>query len=263
MTTDLVVVADSDPVELVANLMDWHKIRQVLVEDGEHRLVGLVSYRTILRLVARGASTDLGSLSVADVMRRDPVCVPPDMPPIRALEVMRSFGIGASRWSSIGNSSASSPSTIMNVAGLLLNNSTPAERKPAVRRLTAAASEHPWASIVQHVTFRDHGWGSSSGPWGSPRSGISAMGTTTPSQRVLRPWARKSRSRDSWWAGLIGGASGNSSGMNATVLWIIAAILVVVGVVQLLQGQIILGIVLIIAACLVGPGGYSVFHRRA
>ncbi len=51
--------------------------------------------------------------------------------------------------------------------------------------------------------------------------------------------------------------------MNATILWVLAAILVVVGIVQLLQGQVILGVVLIIAACLVGPGGYSVFSRRA
>ena len=51
--------------------------------------------------------------------------------------------------------------------------------------------------------------------------------------------------------------------MNSTVLWIIAAILVVVGIVQLLQGQVIFGIVLIVAACLVGPGGYSVFSRRS
>jgi Flp pilus assembly protein TadB len=51
--------------------------------------------------------------------------------------------------------------------------------------------------------------------------------------------------------------------MNATVLWVIAAILVVVGIVQLLQGQLIFGIVLIIAGCLVGPGGYSIFRRRA
>jgi hypothetical protein len=50
--------------------------------------------------------------------------------------------------------------------------------------------------------------------------------------------------------------------MSATLLWIIAAILVVVGVVQLIQGQIILGIVLIIAGCLVGPGGYSLFRSR-
>lgn len=50
--------------------------------------------------------------------------------------------------------------------------------------------------------------------------------------------------------------------MNATLLWIIAAVLVVVGIVQLLQGQIILGIVLIVLGCLVGPGGYSIFNRR-
>ena len=50
--------------------------------------------------------------------------------------------------------------------------------------------------------------------------------------------------------------------MNATVLWIIAAILVIAGIVLLVQGSWILGIVLIIAGCLVGPGGYSVFHSR-
>ena len=50
--------------------------------------------------------------------------------------------------------------------------------------------------------------------------------------------------------------------MNA-VLWVIAAILAVVGVVQLLQGQFIFGIVLLIAACLVGPGGYSIFRSRS
>ncbi len=50
--------------------------------------------------------------------------------------------------------------------------------------------------------------------------------------------------------------------MNATVLWLIAAVLVVIGIVQLLQGQIIFGALLIVAGCLVGPGGYSVFNRR-
>ena len=50
--------------------------------------------------------------------------------------------------------------------------------------------------------------------------------------------------------------------MTATVLWIIAAILVIVGIVQLIQGQIILGLVLIVLGCLVGPGGYSLFRTR-
>ena len=50
--------------------------------------------------------------------------------------------------------------------------------------------------------------------------------------------------------------------MNATVLWVIAVILGIVGVVQLIQGQIIFGLILIVAAFLVGPGGYSLFSRR-
>jgi uncharacterized protein YqgC (DUF456 family) len=51
--------------------------------------------------------------------------------------------------------------------------------------------------------------------------------------------------------------------VSATLLWILAVILVIVGIVQLIQGQIILGIVLIVAGCLVGPGGYSLFRSRA
>ena len=51
--------------------------------------------------------------------------------------------------------------------------------------------------------------------------------------------------------------------MNASLLWIIAAILVVVGIVQLLQGQVIFGIILIVLGLIVGPGGYSIFNRRA
>jgi hypothetical protein len=51
--------------------------------------------------------------------------------------------------------------------------------------------------------------------------------------------------------------------VSATVLWVIAAILVIVGIVQLIQGQILFGIVLIVIGCLVGPGGYSLFRNRA
>lgn len=58
-------------------------------------------------------------------------------------------------------------------------------------------------------------------------------------------------------------ATSKGIGMNSTVLWIIAVILAVVGIVQLVQGQILLGIVFIIGACLVGPGGYSVFKNRS
>ena len=50
--------------------------------------------------------------------------------------------------------------------------------------------------------------------------------------------------------------------MFGTILSILAVILVVVGVIQLLQGQIVFGIVLIVVGCLVGPGGYSITRGR-
>ncbi|MBM7784010.1 GPGG-motif small membrane protein [Tenggerimyces flavus] len=44
-----------------------------------------------------------------------------------------------------------------------------------------------------------------------------------------------------------------------TILWIIAAILVIAGIVALVRRQMIAGIVLIIVGLLVGPGGVSLF----
>lgn len=45
----------------------------------------------------------------------------------------------------------------------------------------------------------------------------------------------------------------------ATLLWIIAAILVIAGIVALFRRQLVWGIVLIIVGLLVGPGGVSLF----
>jgi hypothetical protein len=46
---------------------------------------------------------------------------------------------------------------------------------------------------------------------------------------------------------------------TATLLWIIAAVLVIAGIVTLLRGGVVAGIVLIIVGLLVGPGGVSIF----
>jgi hypothetical protein len=51
--------------------------------------------------------------------------------------------------------------------------------------------------------------------------------------------------------------------MSPTVLWIIAVIIAVVGVIVMISGSILWGIILLIVAALVGPGGYSIFRRRA
>lgn len=49
----------------------------------------------------------------------------------------------------------------------------------------------------------------------------------------------------------------------SAILWLIAAVLVIVGVVQLIQGQIIFGAILIVLGCAVGPGGWSLFRTRS
>jgi len=49
------------------------------------------------------------------------------------------------------------------------------------------------------------------------------------------------------------------SGAGATILWIIAAILVIAGIVTILRGGVIGGIILIVVGLIIGPGGYSIF----
>ncbi len=44
-----------------------------------------------------------------------------------------------------------------------------------------------------------------------------------------------------------------------TLLWILAVVLVVAGVLALFRRQILWGVVLIIVGLLVGPGGVSIF----
>lgn len=44
-----------------------------------------------------------------------------------------------------------------------------------------------------------------------------------------------------------------------TILFIIAAILVIAGIVTIIRGSLLFGIVLIVVGLLVGPGGVSIF----
>ena len=53
--------------------------------------------------------------------------------------------------------------------------------------------------------------------------------------------------------------NGNGNGAD-TLLWIIAAVLVIAGIVTIVRGAVLWGIVLIVAGLLVGPGGVSIFN---
>ena len=92
MTTDLFTVGPDDPVALVANLMLWERIRHVPVEDKDHQLLGLVSYRAVLRFLTAGGATQRAS--VADIMRTDLTTVTPETPTLEAIHLMKRFKIG-------------------------------------------------------------------------------------------------------------------------------------------------------------------------
>ncbi len=54
-------------------------------------------------------------------------------------------------------------------------------------------------------------------------------------------------------------AAAGCGGAVSTLLWIVAVILVVAGIVSLVRGGVVGGIVLIIVGLLIGPGGVSIF----
>jgi CBS domain-containing protein/gamma-glutamylcysteine synthetase len=91
MRTDLFTVAIDDPIEIVANLMLWERIRHVLVEDKDHRLIGLVTYRGVLRHLAGGPRAK--KTAVADIMLTDVTTVRPETTTIEAIRIMRRLRI--------------------------------------------------------------------------------------------------------------------------------------------------------------------------
>ncbi len=96
MTTSLTTVNEDELVELVAYLMNLRQIRHVLIEDKDHNLVGIVSYRSILRLMAEGRTkTEAENMPVSEVMARKPVTVAPETPTLDAIRRMRSHGVSA------------------------------------------------------------------------------------------------------------------------------------------------------------------------
>lgn len=96
MTSDLITVGPDEGVELVANLMKWKKIRHVPVEDSEHRLLGLVSQRSLMSLIAdRAADLGKGPIPVREVMSTDMVTIAPETPTIDAIRLMKQHRVGS------------------------------------------------------------------------------------------------------------------------------------------------------------------------
>lgn len=90
MTTDLFTVGPEDLVDLAASVMDWRHVRHVPVEDSEGRLVGLLSHRSLLRLIVRGLQgRSAEPVAVREIMKPNVVTVHPDATTMEAMDLMR------------------------------------------------------------------------------------------------------------------------------------------------------------------------------
>ncbi len=97
MTTDFLSVQADDPIELVAEVMGWERLRHVPVEDDKGRLMGMVSYGAVLQHYQKLATQRPGSkppACVADLMRKDPPTVTPDTPTLEAVAILQKERVG-------------------------------------------------------------------------------------------------------------------------------------------------------------------------
>ncbi len=122
MMTDLVTVNEDEPVDLVAQLMDWNHVRHVLVEDSSNRLTGIISQRALLRLVGTYQPEQLETpMPVSEVMLQDPIVISPEASTLEAIKIMRENGMSCLPVVKNGHLiGVINETQLMAVAGLLL-----------------------------------------------------------------------------------------------------------------------------------------------
>ncbi|HCA59859.1 MAG TPA: hypothetical protein DEP46_17970, partial [Blastocatellia bacterium] len=94
MSRDLFTVRPGDVIDLAASLMEWRHVRHVPVEDDHGHLVGIVSHRDLIAMLATNRAKAADDMVVSDVMKRDLLTISPETPTLDALYLMRERGIG-------------------------------------------------------------------------------------------------------------------------------------------------------------------------
>lgn len=94
MATDLFTVRAEDIIDLAASLMYWRHVRHVPVEDDAGYLIGIISHRDLIELLATGKCGTARPIIVRDIMKTELVTVAPDTPTLEALTIMREQNIG-------------------------------------------------------------------------------------------------------------------------------------------------------------------------
>lgn len=92
MNTDLFTVNEEEPLLLVRDLMNWHHIRHLPVENDDGELVGLISHRDLLKYDLD--SKEHAELTVGDIMISDLITVERADTIARCQELMKENKIG-------------------------------------------------------------------------------------------------------------------------------------------------------------------------
>jgi CBS domain-containing protein len=93
MTSDVFTLHPEDLVDLGASLMDWERLCSVPVEDQTGHLLGMLSYRSVLRLLSRGRAKV--GVPVREIMDHDPPTIRPEATTLEALQTMRAHDVSA------------------------------------------------------------------------------------------------------------------------------------------------------------------------
>ncbi len=94
METDIFTVQETDIVELVAEMMDWKKIRYLPVEDSKGKLAGLVTSRLLLRHFVKNRNPKKVFV-VKDLMIKNPITIKQNDTILEAMKIMRNEKIGS------------------------------------------------------------------------------------------------------------------------------------------------------------------------
>lgn len=94
MAKDLFTVRPEDVIDLAASLMNWKHKYHIPVEDDKGNLVGIVTYRDVLKIFSTGIVKKDKEIVVREIMTTDLITISPKTPTLDALKIMREKDVG-------------------------------------------------------------------------------------------------------------------------------------------------------------------------
>ncbi|MFN3938973.1 MAG: HPP family protein [Chitinophagales bacterium] len=91
MSTKLITVFPDDSLGFINNIMQWHKIGHMLIEDRKGKLVGLVTASEIVRSIEKYC--DISQVPVQRVMKKEIITTEPEAEIETALQLMKQHNI--------------------------------------------------------------------------------------------------------------------------------------------------------------------------